>query len=41
MRLEKQEKLEGEPWYKEVQELRKVANDYKVIVEGVCVLLES
>jgi hypothetical protein len=24
------ERLEGEPWYKEVQELRKAANDYKV-----------
>jgi hypothetical protein len=24
------EKLEGEPWYKEVVELRKAANDYKV-----------
>lgn len=29
VRLDKQDKLEGEPWYKEVQELRKVANDYK------------
>merc|ERR1719193_701198 len=28
-KMEKIEKLEGEPWYKEVQELRKVANDYK------------
>ena len=26
----KVERLEGEPWYKEVQELRKVANAYKV-----------
>ncbi len=22
--------VKGEPWYKEVQELRKAANDYKV-----------
>merc|ERR1719309_871671 len=28
-KTDKIEKLEGEPWYKEVQELRKVANDYK------------
>ena len=27
---ERMERLEGEPWYKEVVELRKAANDYKV-----------
>ncbi len=27
--------VEGEPWYKEVQELRKTANDYKrALVQG-------
>ncbi len=38
--------VEGEPWYKEVQELRKPANDYKVggggaLVQGGAGALEG